>query len=242
MMADSSYLQETKEEDSYSTFVPPPDDVSIHSYDNQLDAISSGLIEAGAVVIKNVFTEDVIESFKKTLQPIKQLHCLDKKGVSHGEYHCITFEEGRQDIWDLSNEIHIDIPIMKSLMDEVMGCQWIRSSLGALPLESKNWGRWHRDVVPLFEDIQHTLCLPDFYYIVFIPLDDLTVDNGATQIILNSHNGEVGYVSSRALCNKGDIIVMNGKCLHRSTPNLTEDCRDMLYIIYCAVWYNESKF
>jgi hypothetical protein len=244
-MAESSYLQETKDEDIYVTFIQPEKNALIPSYEFNLlnmGIVKDNMAESGVIIIKKIFTLGIIESFKKSLQPIKQLYVADKKGVVHREYHCITFEEGRQDIWDLSDKINVDIPIMTDIMNELMGCVWVRSSLGALPLKSKNWGRWHRDVIPLFKDIQSTLCLPDFYYVVFIPLNNITMNNGATQIIINSHNGNSELINSYAICDMGDVIIMNGKCLHRSTPNITEDCRDMLYIIYCAMWYNESKF
>jgi hypothetical protein len=171
-MAESSYLQETEEENIYNTFIQPEKNASIPSCECDslnIDIIKTNLIESGVVVIKKMLSLDIIKTFKKSLQPIKQLHLADKKGVSHREdCHCITFEEGRQDIWDLSNKINVDIPVITTIMDHVMGCTWVRSSLGTLPLKSKNWGRWHRDVVPLFKDIQSTLCLPDFYYVVFI--------------------------------------------------------------------------
>lgn len=114
--------------------------------------------------------------------------------------------------------------------------------MGLLPVDA-GWavpGQWHRDCEPLFTGGHDT---PDFYFTVFVPLD--SGGGGATECILGSHRlttaqaATVPYsvVDSRP----GDIVVMNGRLVHRGGANHSPQKRRLLYEVWAAPWFDEAR-
>merc|ERR1711998_205714 len=79
---------------------------------------------------------------------------------------------------------------------------------GALPSKaSSHVGPWHRDTYDLFEDDAIDVKLPPYYYTVLIPLVELTLENGATEFLIGSHQ-----VPSKELAEDGTGEVFQAAC------------------------------
>ena len=221
------------------------------AHNSVLEKANEYLAKDGIVSIKKIMNIDELEEIRKyarrTMYTGDAVDTLIKDKHKH-----IIFAKGRQDMW------HIDLPltipqIIKDIIHMNMHCEYKQASIGVLTLDknTNHTGKWHRDVLSLFTKGSHldndifTRDLPDFYFTVFIPLTTSLKENGATQVLLGSNHDDncndnkslsviEGYI--------GDAIVMNGKTIHRSVPNMSGTDRDVLYIIYCAKWYDEEKY
>lgn len=113
--------------------------------------------------------------------------------------------------------------------------------MGLLPVDAR-WaepGKWHRDCEPLFRDGIDT---PDFYFTVFVPLDR---GGGATECILGSHRltteAAAALPYSIVECAPGDVVVMNGRLIHRGGANHSDSRRRLLYEVWAAPWFDEAR-
>ena len=212
-----------------------------------LEKANKCLVKDGVVSIKNIMNLDELEEIRKYARRVMYNGDAVDTLIKDKHKH-IIFAKGRQDMW------HIDLPltipqIIKDIIRINMRCEYKQSSTGVLTLDknTNHTGKWHRDVLSLFTKGSHldndifTRDLPDFYFTVFIPLTTSVKENGATQILLGSHNSDnnsLSVIEGYA----GDAVVMNGKTIHRSVPNMSDIDRDVLYVIYCAKWYDEEKY
>jgi len=262
----ASYLQKTDDVNLFESIQPIGESaikISEHNAKSILDA-------DGVVMFKNVIDLDELHVARKYTR--EHIYMGDQTDtVIIDDHKHIVFAKGRQDTWPIPVNITIPKFINELIGNtvdygEVRECErsevseaktkssnlaeWLkRSSIGALTLDKKthHMGKWHRDIMPLFnigstkENDTYTVSLPDFYFTLFIPLTPCNRQNGATEMIIGSHIGINGPLAV-AECEPGDLIVMNGKLIHRATPNFSDVDRDMLYIIYCAKWYDEEKF
>lgn len=162
----------------------------------------------------------------------------------------IMHNKGRIDTSPVSGFIN---PKIIDYIKNLIGCQCVCRVEGALTLDAntQSYGKWHRDTPQLFkfsEDLYVSdymnICLPDYYFTVFIPLNDVTESNGPTEVIPGSHKMSVNDSLSanryNLLANCGDIIIMNGKLLHRSSPNSSNENRDILYMVFAPSWLHED--
>lgn len=244
-----SYLQKTDDVTMFDDIdIQNMSLVQLPSADNE-EQVLYNLDEYGVVKINNVMNLIELENIREYARD--NMYKGDKTdAVIVDKHKHIVFAKGRQDMW------HIDLPLtipeeVKNVLDIVMKVEYKQSSIGVLTLDANtnHMGRWHRDVMPLFKlnvdpDVndKYTLELPNFYFTVFIPLTQCRKENGATEMLLKSHVSDEKNVITIAEGNPGDVIIMNGKLLHRSVPNVSDLDRDLLYIIYCAKWYDEEKF
>jgi ectoine hydroxylase-related dioxygenase (phytanoyl-CoA dioxygenase family) len=75
---------------------------------------------------------------------------------------------------------------------------------------------------------------------VVIPLDDFTLDNGATLMLKGSHLNELLPPAEiftanaiRATCSAGDMIVFNARLMHAAGVNTTATARHALTLNFC---------
>lgn len=170
---------------------------------------------------------------------------------SHKTY---KIDENRFDLWDIS----LLNDLIPSTIDDLVlnnigptSCSLVRKSCGLLPLlkEQRSCGKWHRDIIPLFnqysqdpnESELHTLLLPDFYYTVFIPLH---LTNKSTDFVLSSHRVRASDIHTLSYStiehDKTQMLIMNGKLVHRG--GMQDADRLLMYMIYCPMWYAEEKY
>ncbi len=180
------------------------------------------------------------------------------------EGHAILHSEHRADIWpwdavvtDLRDGDCAAPRPLRRLLDDAADCSIVRKSVGVLPIgaDCRTFGRWHRDSAALFryrssdpvaQDEMNTKRTPDFYFTSFIPLHPMAAGSGATECVLGSHRmsvAEAGGPDARfacAECEPGDIVVINGKLIHRGTHNPSQHRRDLLYLVWTASWFDEE--
>jgi hypothetical protein len=145
---------------------------------------------------------------------------------------------------------------IRAMLDAVMGGpdergrRDYRSSGGALSTTGvAAHGGWHRDPGTLFEDEKLDMAIPDFYCTMLMPLDPTPLERGPTEFILGSHrktvpelceSGEGALRIAAACADPGDVILFNGKILHRGRANMSDKGRGVLYVSHTKVWYDDS--
>jgi hypothetical protein len=221
-----------------------------------VDLSHCDLIDCGLVIIKQFFTPQEIDAFVYQMNQIRQSKDFP---AWTGKPECgranatnyIHHSAGRRDLWNVLNDMRT--PDVGHLFPNLI--RWQRKSIGCLFLDAheNSYGKWHRDAGGLFKingtdnirnlaaEDNYNLTLPEYYYNMLTPLCDLNITNGSTEFLLYSHipnNSNFKHV--RLNTSVGDVILFNGKLLHRGTPNTTDSPRDMLYTIFTAPWYNES--
>jgi len=218
--------------------------------------IISSLQTNGVVIIKDLYREKVSEYpvWIKNIRSAIETYKFQKPEVIHEDKrHLILHNKGRIDLWPVEGLIDLEISsTILTIIGRVIKCHWKCQSQGVLSLDKQttDYGKWHRDTSQLFnfsENLQTSdfmnASLPDYYFTVFIPLTDISINTGPTEVILGSHQMTVNDAQSAnksyLSANCGDVIIMNGKLLHRSTPNLSDLNRDLLYMVFTASWFNE---
>jgi len=170
-------------------------------------------------------------------------------------YKYIAHQVGRYDVW-----FFYKYDFLKVLNDKQIHlpayCR--QQSVGLLLLEPRTMtdGKWHQDAVPLFPT---PIKVPPYYYTLLIALDDLTPENGATQFYLPKltvADGErpiqlvKATINHDNFCNddvywlplkRGDAVLFAGSVWHRGVADLTDEKRDLLYVVFAPKWYNEEK-
>lgn len=110
----------------------------------------------------------------------------------------------------------------------------------------------HRDVYPILNtSLDYNLSafdinLPPYYFTVLIPLVEVTTQNGPTEFVKGSHRKPVvpeNIVETYpVLSSPGDVIVFDGRTLHKGLPNQTGAERLVAYITFVANWYHDQTF
>jgi len=239
--------------------------------EDKLDEYSRKLEQEGVVVVEDVFTKDQIEAFREgqsiSFDHVMELanaelipktettwiaefddrRNLKKVTYMYDGYSNIILGSGRYDFqWGFYNGIFDEIsfyfpyPINK-LVEKGLNQDFHRVT-GALPIKGneESTGDWHRDTVPLFSpDIDYKL--PPWYYTTLVPLQDLTLQNGATMFIPGSHKccyeDAKNFPRARFEAKAGSVILLDGRILHKGMPNTTPTTRTVLYSVYVKNWY-----
>ena len=109
-----------------------------------------------------------------------------------------------------------------------------------LPPHSKNYGsRIHVDSPRLIPNYDTNIG-------IIFPLDDFTLDNGATWYLEGSFNEEQLPSSNlfydnakRCCCNAGDMIVFKGRLIHAAGENKTNKFRHALTLNFCRSYMRQ---
>jgi ectoine hydroxylase-related dioxygenase (phytanoyl-CoA dioxygenase family) len=124
---------------------------------------------------------------------------------------------------------------------------------GAIPTEAGAAAiDMHRDVYPLQNTTtgvnlgELDLLLPPYYFTVLIPLMEITQENGPTQFVKNSRRQMCVTVDEAEiyspLLSPGDVVIFDGRTLHKGSPNNSKEQRMIAYITYVAEWYHDQTF
>jgi Ser/Thr protein kinase RdoA (MazF antagonist) len=103
----------------------------------------------------------------------------------------------------------------------------------------------HRDHPALFENEALSLTLPSFAITAVVPLIDLTLETGSTRLWKGSHRAsrsenqdmKDSYVP---FLPTGSCYLMDYQLLHGGTPNVSQQVRPIIYMIYYRSWFQET--
>lgn len=190
-----------------------PESTPIRQYANESPDI---------VVLRNFLSDSELSPFVQSISKIRDMMSdwLPRTVGTMNEIKYIAHHEGRYDVWNIAK--HIKTPPSMNAFKQ--------KSIGALLLtgNTRTFGKWHRDTVPLWETINNSV-LPPFYYNLLVATNEQTEFNGPTQFFVN----DVIYWCD---LKKGDAVLFNGEVIHRGTPNTSSAC----HVIFTKPWYNEE--
>lgn len=105
----------------------------------------------------------------------------------------------------------------------------------------------HRDSPQLFgEDYSIVKDIPPYQFTVLIPLIDCNLKTGCTKVWPGSHRYErdEDVLNKAALdpeVQRGSILIMDSRLIHRGGPNVSDLVRPLVYITYQCSWYRDFR-
>ncbi len=131
--------------------------------------------------------------------------------------------------------------------DRIVADQWGCD----VPVIGSTYQRVHVDYKrPLFHENQDLL-LPAYMMVVNFGLNNITQENGAIELALNTHKMtreqayndiESGKIKMQPICmDIGDVLIRHPWTLHRGTPNKTDTPRLLVTIRYVRNWYCDGS-
>lgn len=209
--------------------------------------VFKGMLNAEKLLILNrevqKIREQVVAKIKNMSRPLRTYSDIAERYLGRLDLRCgftaPIFDEVAEPI----------TKIVKSLSPLVD----FRHYWGAIPsLGGSGPTNMHRDIYPILNNTEgENLCpldlnLPSYYLTVLIPLVKITRENGPTEFIKGSNrrmivdeNGEEIYAP---LLSPGDVVVFDGRTLHKGSANNTADERLVAYITFAANWYHDQTF
>ncbi|NNE01368.1 MAG: hypothetical protein HKN47_28980 [Pirellulaceae bacterium] len=145
---------------------------------------------------------------------------------------------------------HRLMPILQNLL----GPQCVISSFGSvIAFPGAAAQNVHFDYPPLFECEETCVSLPPHAITLVVPLIDLTAETGSTAVWFGSHRrlgardelqrlAQSGSLDG-SVCQKpkmGDAFLMDFRMIHAGTPNIGDQARPILYIVYSRPWFRED--
>ncbi len=215
-------------------------------------------LKEGVLVIRKIFDSKTISALTKEInkireivmakvstmdRPLKKYTDIAERELGRLDYRCgftaDIFHEAAEPIIQIIQRISPDIDFKH---------YW-----GAIPsLGGSGPTDMHRDVWPISNKTvgnnlsAFDLMLPPYYFTVLIPLVEITKKNGPTEFIKGSHYEQMvddkkADIFSPLLL-PGDIVIFDGRTLHRGTANKTSQERFIAYITFIANWYHDQTF
>lgn len=202
----------------------------------ELERIKQQFNTVGAVVVPAVFHVDLIEQLLAELEvAIDEDHQLRPDVFDAGMVHnCMTRGKSMLALLDHSALNHY----LSELFTPHCIVYAYQSS--SLPPNKGNYGtRIHVDCPRFIPDYVSNIG-------VIIPLNDFTLDNGATFYLAGSHRmselpteQEFYAQAQRLVCNKGDLILFNARLVHAAGVNNTQLTRHALTINLCRPYMRQ---
>lgn len=199
-------------------------------------------------------------SVLERLEPRARADAVDCPLVRHFDEfngHAILHSPERRDIWPW-DAVCPGADQVGPYLSRLTGLSaLVCKTVGLLSVDAgcKTYGRWHRDSSQLFEIAPDAVAndaanvvLPDYYFTVFFPLDALEPNegNGVPEFITGSHRQGIGHYLTgshhvaQPRCSPSEMIIINGKLIHRGTPNRAGGARRVLYAVFAPRWYDEE--
>ncbi len=214
--------------------------------------------EDGVAIIKKIMPHEHLHILDKEIatirntvmakiqhmdRPLKTYSDIAERQLNRLDYRCGF----TADIFD-----HIAAPIIH-LVKMISPTIDFRHYWGAIPsLSGSGPTDTHRDVYPMLNTslnndlASHDIHLPPYYLTVFIPLVEITLENGPTEFIKGSHRKSMVDEENAKIyaptLSPGDLVIFDGRTLHRGTPNRTDREKLIAYITFVANWYHDQTF
>lgn len=200
----------------------------------ELQKITNEITKIRDVVMRKISAMD---------RPLKTYSDIAERELGRLDYRCGF----TADIFD-----ELAKPIM-ALIKQLSPRIDFRYYWGAIPsLGGSGPTAMHRDVYPILNTTEGVnldsidISLPPYYFTVLIPLVKITQENGPTQFIKGSHRERIVDESMAEiympLLSPGDIVIFDGRTLHKGSANHTKDERLIAYITFVANWYHDQTF
>ncbi len=185
-------------------------------------------------------------------------------GKDEGYAEIVQRSEGRYDVaweWEppFSDPILVNNEIFMPAIRAILG-EDCRIMLQGVVISLPNAAEqpWHIDGEHLF--IDHPGHLPAHCINVFIPLEDISEENGPTQVCPGSHFltksktrtfkasadnlAAIEYSDTPLsfIAKAGSIFLFDYRLLHRGLPNTSSRARPILYLVIARQWYRDRTF
>ncbi|MDI4648170.1 phytanoyl-CoA dioxygenase family protein [Cohnella hashimotonis] len=147
-------------------------------------------------------------------------------------------------------EALVDHPVISTFIEKVLGPDCQLSSMNGMRTTRNNGvSKWHVDEALFFPlpegaEIDASIPMPVFLMNALYYLDDVTEDQGPTQVVPGSHRAgrairhaeEIGEYKGQGaisiLAEAGDCLVFNSQIWHRGARNQSDDPRYVQQVIY----------
>jgi len=181
----------------------------------------------------------VLDHYNKVINTIRSLDL--QKNLDDGFVEFKLRHQGRYDmvIKELYNLDFIKKPPWEALVRALLGIDCILVYAGCmLSIPGSVVQPWHSDGEHLSES-QH---LPPHCLNIFIPLIDLTMQNGPTQFIPTSHiNFDTKNSSVVITAKAGQCILFDYRLRHRGLANKSNKPRPLLYLTYAVPSFAQDE-
>lgn len=209
---------------------------------DQLDRLAESLNQDGICVIRNLFSQSLIEAWAAAFDQLFQQRQRQLGGLAPRDQsrYYLTLP------WQtpFANADIFANPVILAVLNRVLGQHYRMVQLGAdVPLLGSGYQEIHRDFCPLFND---QFVTPLYAVAVNFPLVEVTAENGPFQMARGTHvlpkevglakvaTGEISLESF--YMQPGDVMIRSPLALHRGSPNLTDQPRPMMVMGYVRNW------
>lgn len=191
----------------------------------------------------NAIRAMVMKKISLMQRPIKKYSDIVERELGRLDYRC-----------GFTSPIFDEIAtIIIQLIKLISPCIDFRYYWGAIPsLAGAGPTSLHRDIYSIVNTTQGEnldqldVNLPPYYLTVLMPLVKITEENGPTQFIKGSHlklivdeHNKERYTPLPA---PGDILIFDGRILHRGLANQSNQERIIAYMTFVANWYHDQTF
>lgn len=191
----------------------------------------------------NKIRKIVMVKIDKMDRPLKTYSDIAERELNRLDYRCGFIAEIFQKVFTPINQY----------IKEISPTIDFRHYWGAIPsLSGSGPTAIHRDVYPILNTSEGNnldsidISLPPYYLTVFIPLVEITEENGPTEFVKGSHKKKIVDETQveiyAPLLHPGDLVIFDGRTLHRGTPNKTQHEKLIAYITFVANWYHDQTF
>lgn len=214
--------------------------------------------QEGVLVFKEIFDDKTIQTISNEVKNIREvvmarISQMDRPLKTYSDI--AERELGRLDYrCGFTNAIFTEIatPVIQ-LVKQLSPQIDFRYYWGAIPaLGGSGPTPMHRDVYPVLNVTEGNnldkldINLPPYYFTVLIPLVEITHENGPTQFIKGSHRKLIVDIDKEEiyapLLKPGDLVIFDGRTMHRGSANHTNQERVVAYITFVANWYHDQTF
>ncbi len=139
-------------------------------------------------------------------------------------------------------------PLVFPILSQLLGEDCILQSVGVVcALPGAESQKVHQDFIDLFPGFSGLNgIIPPYAITLVVPLVDLNEQTGTTAVWEGSHRVKPTFDESDPLKGaslpwpkRGDGYLMDFRLYHQGTPNLTDQSRPILYLVYCRPWFQD---
>jgi ectoine hydroxylase-related dioxygenase (phytanoyl-CoA dioxygenase family) len=212
----------------------------------------------GYVVLEGVISEQLIGSIRAKFKTVFDAY-IDRIKVDTTPVNAETprgqkrFQMNLPFIEPFNDPQIITNPFVISILDQLLGedCTLLYFASDT-PMPGSDYQGIHSDEIPLFPEAEITL--PPAVMAVNIPLVNITVENGATDVwpggthrtpeTMNRpklvQETAASMAFEKVVMNAGDILIRDPRMWHRGTPNNSNEWRPLMALYYNRPWFNRD--